>query len=110
MLLHVDQHVETLCIQRSGQQAVVIAGRLARKALKPKRLTIVGSSKVSSLSAMATVLATEQHRPMFQRVQQLTLGVVLPKALPPVSEELAFESGSVCHYDPALPCAICLQY
>jgi hypothetical protein len=100
MLLQVDRHIETLCVQCLGQQAVVIAGRLARKALKPRRLTIAGSSVDSSLSAITALLATEQHHPMFQRVQQLTFEHALPKALPPVSEELALGSESVCHCGP----------
>jgi hypothetical protein len=81
----VDHHVEALRILCREQDDVVVAGQLARKALKPKRVTIDGGRAGSS--AVAALLATEQHQPMFQRVQQLTLRSSLPKDLPQVSGE-----------------------
>jgi hypothetical protein len=85
---------ESLRLVCRGQEDVVIAGQLARKALKPKGLTLVGSDADSSF--IAAVLATEQHHPMFQRVQWLALEGSLPKDLPQVSETcLLRDSG--CH-------------
>jgi citrate lyase synthetase len=87
MLLQVDQHVETLCIVCRGQEDVVMAGTLARKQLKPKQVTVFGSYTDQSLSAMAALLTTEQHHPMFQQVQQLTFRRSFPQCLPQVSEK-----------------------
>jgi hypothetical protein len=81
----VDQHVEELTIVCRRQEDVLTAGQLARRALKPKRLTLVVGNKASSLSAMSVLLATEQHHPMFQRVQKLTFVGRLPVEMPQVS-------------------------
>jgi hypothetical protein len=90
--LQVDQHVEDLKLVCRGQEDVVIAGQLARKALKPRHITIVGSNTDSSSAAVAALLAIEQHHPMFQRVQSLMFQGNLPNNLPQVGEEPLLES------------------
>jgi hypothetical protein len=83
----VDQHIETLQIHFTLPEDAPTAGRLARKAPRPKRLCL-GSYTDSSSSAMTALLAAEQHHPLFQRVQHLTFKGILPGVLPKVSEEL----------------------
>jgi hypothetical protein len=83
----VDQHVEALKLCCRGQKDVLIAGQLAKKALTPKRLTLCCSDTDTSLSAVTALLATEQHHPMFQRVQSL----MLQGNVPQVTSELPVE-------------------
>jgi D-alanyl-D-alanine carboxypeptidase len=84
----VDQHVDALTLVCRGQDDVFIAGQLARKALQPQRLTLVGSDTDSSSASTKALLATGQHHPMFQRVQHLMFNGSLPRGMPQVSEEL----------------------
>jgi hypothetical protein len=111
LLLHripqVDQHIETLQIYLSGQEQLLIAGRLARKAVQPKQLTVLGSDSLSS--AMTALLATEQHHPMFQHVQHLRFTGILPDNMPQVSVEPPFDSAAAYDCAPAMPCSACLQ-
>jgi hypothetical protein len=101
MLLQVDQNTETLSIQIRELADTEIAGRLARKGLRPKHMTLAGSLPYahSSSSAMATFLATEQQRPMFQHLQRLTIEESLPRNLPQVSTEPPGGIDPVCHWD-----------
>jgi hypothetical protein len=86
VLLQVDQHVETLRINCRGHEDAVIAETLARKALRPKHVKLVGLDTDSSPSAMAAFLATEQHS-MLQHVERLTFSGSFPNDLPQVSKE-----------------------
>jgi hypothetical protein len=76
MLSQVDQHTETASVSRLGQEDVVIAGQLARRAnaMMLKKLVLGGRDTAESASVMTALLATEQHHRLFQRVQDLRLG------------------------------------
>jgi hypothetical protein len=113
----VDQHVEAPNILCRGQEDVVIAGQLARKAVKPKRLTLSCSDTDSSTA----MLATEQHHSLFQHVQRLTIIGSLPKDLSQVSTQLAACGRDAvshcehcpvqhpCHADVSVPGSLCCQ-
>jgi hypothetical protein len=97
--LQVDRHVEAINVACKGQEDVVSAGRVARKAVQPKQIVLVGSDTDSS----SALLATEQQHPMFQRVQHLAIRGSLPKVLPRVSDEPPVKIKSVCRCEPAPP-------
>jgi hypothetical protein len=100
--VQVDQHVETLRVRFQGQEDALVTDRLARKGLKPQQITLVGGYTNSLSSAMEAWLATEQHHPMFQRVQRMTFQGSFPMHLPQVSGEPPGNSDeSVCHCEPA---------
>jgi hypothetical protein len=90
----VDQHIEAINIVCRGQEDVVTAGQLARKAVKPKKITLLGRDTDSSLAAMAALLANGQHHPLFQRVQWLRFEGRIPEDLPQVSESCL--SNGIC--------------
>jgi hypothetical protein len=85
--LQVDQHIEALRILCRGREDVVMARKLARKAFKPKKMTLDCSGTDSSSFALTAFFANEQHHPMLQRVQYLVFDGYLPKRLPQVSKE-----------------------
>jgi hypothetical protein len=85
--LQVDQHVEALKIVCTRKKDVYIAGKLARRARRPKHLIIVGSHILHLSSALEMLLASKQLQPMLQCVQQLTFERSFPKNVQPVSEE-----------------------
>jgi hypothetical protein len=102
MLLQVDQHTETIRMRCRGQEDAPIAASLARKAPRPKEVILVGSDNDSSSAAMAALLATGQHNPMFQRVQWLKFEGSFPDHLEQVIEKPPISNDSVCDRKPTL--------
>jgi hypothetical protein len=81
MKLQVDQHVEHLKLYYQGPEDVDIGRGLARKALRPRSLIIDVQDADDPVSAMTSLLATEQHHQLFEGVQSLALRGWLSKKM-----------------------------
>jgi hypothetical protein len=81
--MQVDQHVETVKLCCVQHEEVLLARQLARKGLRPTKVTLNGSGKDSS--AMAALLATAHNHRLFECVRSLTLVGTLSEEMLQVS-------------------------
>jgi hypothetical protein len=79
MQLQVDQHVESLHLSVSEQDHVTLAGQLARKGVRPRKLYLHSGGTCHALIALLT--EEQQHHRLFQRVGKLRLVSALSSEL-----------------------------